>query len=270
MDYLLLACISASVLCGPFWAYDRWVYSKKRVIFGSTPWGIKRLAPWFPLLLIISILKMAFFEPFQVPSNSMRPTLIPGSVIIASKWDYNIWLPFRKQRWKNTFDPSRGDVALFIYPVDEKTVFVKRIIGLPGDTVTIDPAGAVYINDEPLHRKLSNSCKTSGEPSEKEICHEQWLESWGDHTWSVWQKPQKESLKKEDKISSEIEMMGCEKIKSGLLKCSVSAEHYFVLGDNRDDSLDSRYWGLVPKENFIGKAMVSFSFSSLLSSGGIK
>lgn len=266
MDYLLIALLASSVLCCPFWAYERWVYSKKRVIFGSTPWGIKRLAPWFPVFALACLCKVALVEPFQVPSISMRPTLSPGSVVLASKWDYNLWLPFADAPSWATFEPKRGDVALFIYPVDGRTVFVKRIMGLPGDAVEIDSEGAVWINGQPVRRALEAKCQTAGEPSEREDCHEQWSESWGDRSWTVWRK----AKAADSKASAAPEPAGCQKSRQGRLSCPVPQGSYFAMGDNRDDSLDSRYWGAVPRSHLIGRAIASFSFSSIATSGLIK
>lgn len=267
MDYLFFALLAGGLACGPFWAYDRWVYSKKRVIFGSTPWGIKRLAPWFPMLACACAVKAFALEPFQIPSISMRPTLAPGSMVVASKWDYNVWLPFEPApRWR-TFEPRRGEVAMFIYPVDGKTVFVKRIIGLPGDEIGVDEDGAVWINGDPLRRKLAHSCASSPEPSERGVCHEEWRESWGEASWSVLRQSDRAALGARPEAS----MDGCAKSGgTGRLVCRVPAGSYFMLGDNRDDSLDSRYWGSVPRDHLMGRALVAFAFSSLSTSGMVR
>lgn len=269
MDYLFVVLWAGTVLCGPFWAYERWVYSKKRVIFGSIPWGIRRLAPWFPLLVLGCVVKVAAIEPFQIPSISMRPTLAPGSVVLASKWDYNIWLPFQEApQWK-TLEPRRGDVVLFLYPVDGKTVFVKRLIGLPGDLIGIDANGALWVNGEPMRRKLVARCEQTKEPSELGACHEQWSESWGDRSWSVWQAGRSDRMDP-TKVLVDRPLQGCEKKSAGRLECAVPQGSYFMLGDNRDDSLDSRYWGAVPRASLIGKAQAALSFSSLGTSGLVR
>lgn len=266
MDYLLAGLLAASVLTGPFWAYERWVFSKKRVIYGATPWCIKRLAPWFPLLACACAVKMWAFEPFQIPSISMRPTLAPGSVTVASKWDYNLWPPFASAPWRALGRPERGDVALFVYPQDGKTVFVKRVLGLPGDTVGIEPDGSVRINGEAVRRRLVSECQSTQQLSDRGECHERWVESWGEKTWSVWRRAPRAGEPAREEPPSDI----CQRSKSRRWVCKVPEDSYFVLGDNREDSLDSRFWGAVPRENLIGRARVAFSFSDLSASGRVR
>ena len=266
MDYLLAGLLAASILTGPFWAYERWVFSKKRVIYGATPWCIKRLAPWFPLLVFACAIKMLAFEPFQIPSISMRPTLTPGSVTVASKWDYNLRLPFTSEPVRVLGKPERGDVALFIYPRDGKTVFVKRVVGLPGDTVSIETDGALRINGESVRRKLVSACQSTQQLSDRGECHERWVEGWGEKEWSVWRKAVRAGELAQEEPPSDI----CQRAKSKRWVCTVPADSYFVLGDNREDSLDSRFWGAVPRANLIGRARVAFSFSDLKGSGLVR
>jgi signal peptidase I len=266
MDYLQWGLLAGALTSGGFWAYDRWVFSKRREIFGKVPWGIRALAPWFPTLAALAVCKAFVAEPFQIPSVSMRPTLSPGSVVVATKWNYNVRLPDWAGGSRPTVEPRRGDVVLFAYPVDDKSVFVKRVVGLPGDTVRLEPDGSLKINGKSVERRLENRCDTSGELSERGACHERWVESWEGRSWAIWGESRGKALK----TDPEPEPKACRREPRGALSCQVPEDSYFMLGDNRGDSMDSRYWGSVRRERLIGKAVVDFSFSGWATSGAVR
>lgn len=262
-DLLLWGLWASALACGPFWAYDRFIFSKKRVVIGSTPWGVERLAPWFVPLAALALAKIFLIEPFQVPSASMRPTLSPGSVVLSTKWDYWRSAPSALNPLGRFFQPQRGEVILFRYPLDPSSFFVKRVIGEPGDIVSVALNGAVSVNGSPLARELVSSCAKSSEPSERVGCSTAWRESWGGKSWTVWEggEPLQARLARASR---------CSKSADGALSCAVPSDCYFVMGDNRQDSFDSRDWGCVPRSALEGRARVEFSFSRWGSSGWIR
>lgn len=262
-DFLFWGLGLAALCCAPFWAYNRFVFSKKRVVIGSTPWGIERLGPWFPLLAALALAKAFLIEPVQVPSSSMRPTLSPGSMALSTKWDYARSSPAWLGAAAGWLEPSRGEVALFRYPGDPRSFFVKRVIGLPGDVIEIALDGSIKINGKALARERVSDCATPKERSARPVCSRAWRESWGDRSWVVWDNG--ETLAERSGRSSY-----CEKKASGELLCVTPKDCFFMVGDNRQDSFDSRDWGCAPRALLEGRARLEFSFSAWDSSGWIR
>ncbi|GAA6135279.1 signal peptidase I [Oceaniserpentilla sp. 4NH20-0058] len=186
------------------------------------PWLIENSKGFFPVLALVLVLRSFLVEPFQIPSGSMEPTLIKGDFILVNKFAYGFRLPVLGTKVIEVDDPQRGDVMVFIPPHDPR-YFIKRVIGLPGDHIRYINK-KLYINGEPVPTELvSASPQTTPRLktfTENDYPIQQYLgaPSRGDGEWVV---PQ---------------------------------GHYFMLGDNRDNSGDSRFWGFVPDENIVGKA----------------
>ncbi len=210
------------------------------------------------LLLVFSFRSMCF-EPFRIPSGSMIPTLNIGDFILVNKFSYGVKVPFSDMFsdpiYMTHFEaPKRDDVIVFKYPVDPSQNFIKRVIGLPGDEVELINK-IVYVNGKQVSAISDNS------PVTKEFA-------------SSFEGNQVNIFKvKEEGKEFNIQTSNYETKKDTLPKFKVPEGKFFVMGDNRDFSADSRYWGFVPKENIKGKALVvwmsltlpvidqSFSFS---------
>ena len=261
-DILLSVLTLSALISAPFWAYERYVFSKKRVVIGNTPWGVQSIAPLFPALALIVALKLLFIEPFQVPSPSMRPSLSPGSIGLAFKPSYGFRLPWA-EAYGFSFGAKRGDVALFENPMLAGQLYVKRVIGLPGEIVNIDRKGLITINGVQMKQTLIESCASESADSqggELPKCKSSRQEYWENKNWSIWEAPvpQEEVQQKEQTIPE-----FCYPSHSGSISCKIPADSYFVLGDNRSDSYDSRHWGAVRKELLIGKVFLSFNMNAL-------
>lgn len=201
------------------------------------------------LALLVALSLRAFLvEPFKIPSPSMVPTLLVGDQIFANKFVYGLRVPFTKSRFWEGKDPQRGEVILFKYPVDEGLDFIKRVVGVPGDTVRIEGED-VYVNGEKLEKK--------------EVAFQPFLNN-PERVWVTPPVPYKNLtlFPGWERYRFYLETLG-EKghliqqdvpwFPGGVFK--VPEGHYFVMGDNRDHSADSREWGFVPRENVIGRAM---------------
>ena len=214
----------------------------------------------FPVIATVFILRSFIYEPFQIPSGSMMPTLLVGDFILVEKFSYGIKEPV----WQNTLiptgHPERGDVAVFKYPEDQRVDFIKRVVGLPGDRIVykdkqlyIVPAcGEAKCGD---YKKLD--MKFIGEENFK---HESntvkvYTEVLGDVEHQLLINP----LRGEP-VSSYYQQKD---VATYAYEWVVPAGNYFVMGDNRDNSRDSRFWGFVPERNLVGKAIakwISFEF----------
>lgn len=235
-------------ISGGIWAYDALVLSRRRklaVAGGSEAGDPAELAPaqpskiveyarsFFPIFLIVLLLRSFLVEPFRIPSGSMMPTLLIGDFILVNKFAYGIRLPVIDKKIIELGEPERGDIVVFRYPVDQSTPFIKRIVGLPGDRVGYHNK-QVYINGEPVPQQRVGVYTGSG--------------SGADSTGKSVLQEELGNTKHEILIHPHRSVRGGESV--------VPEGHYFVLGDNRDNSQDSRFWGYVPNENLIGKAFL--------------
>jgi len=199
----------------------------------------------FPVILIVLVLRSFIVEPFRIPSGSMMPTLLVGDFILVNKFAYGIRLPVINTKIIRVEEPKRGDVVVFRYPKDPSTDYIKRVIGLPGDTITYSNK-QLYINGKPMDVKDQDVYQGVGAGV--------------------------------GMSGARIELENLEGVKHNILidnhrpgmnkEYVVPQGHYFVMGDNRDNSNDSRYWGTVPEENLVGRAfLVWMNWDS--SNGGV-
>ncbi len=186
---------------------------------------------FFPVLLIVLLLRSFLIEPFRIPSGSMMPTLLIGDFILVNKFTYGIRLPVTDYKLIELGSPQRGDVVVFRYPQDPSTPFIKRVVGLPGDRIGYHDK-VLHVNDVPAEQELRGRYVGTG-PGRSMNGASLRTERIGDCAHDI------------------LVQQGYPSVKGDIL---VPPGHYFVLGDNRDNSRDSRYWGTVPDSHLIGKA----------------
>ncbi len=190
------------------------------------PLWIEYPRSFFPVLLIVLLLRSFLFEPFKIPSGSMKPTLIEGDFILVNKFHYGLRLPVLGTMIYPMGQPQRGDVLVFKYPEDPSINYIKRVVGLPGDTV----------------RYFDKRLQINGE--------------WISQTLAAQLPPERPTIEVYDEqlgaVNHQIWNMLDQSLRSG--EWQVPAGHYFVMGDNRDNSRDSRVWGFVPDDLIVGRA----------------
>ena len=220
------------------------------------PWWLDWTAGLFPVILAVFFLRSFLFEPFKIPSGSMIPTLLVGDLILVNKFHYGIRLPVINTKLTQGTAPKRGDVMVFRYPPKPSLDYIKRVVGLPGDEVA-------YLN-----KRLSINGKvitTTGLPEffdEDTMRYiKQFEERLGDKPHRMLNEDDRPAfVPGADDFSSKD---NCRYSVEGVV-CKVPEGQYFMMGDNRDNSLDSRYWGFVPDKNIVGKAVfVWMNFGSL-------
>lgn len=200
-------------------------------------------------LLIALAIRAFVLEPFKIPSPSMVPTLLIGDQIFVNKFVYGLRVPFTKKRIWDGRDPKRGEVVIFLYPKDENLDYIKRVVGMPGDRILVD-GDKVIVNGEPMIRE---SLGFKLDP---------------DHTDRIILTPDKPYKKLTLFPDWEYYNLFREEVEGRSylvqfdqgsfypkMEMTVPPGHYFVMGDNRDHSADSREWGFVPRENIKGRAM---------------
>lgn len=194
---------------------------------------------FFPILLLVLLLRSFLAEPFRIPSGSEKPDLLIGDFIVANKFSYGIRLPVLHKKIIAIGEPKRGDVMVFLWPKDTSTYFIKRVIGLPGDVITYKDK-VLTINGQVAPQTLLG-VQTDHDANEK---------------WRV-------LLKRENLLGVQHDIYLRPDQLVTDFSVTVPPGNYFVMGDNRDNSLDSRYWGFVPEKDLIGKAIwVFFSWDN--------
>ena len=235
-----------------FFAPGRRALQKKAVTGDSesetvqTPILVDYAKSFFPIFLFVLILRSFIVEPFRIPSASMMPTLLIGDFILVNKYDYGIRLPVINTKIIDIGYPQRGDIVVFRYPEDPSIPFIKRIIGLPGDHISYYDK-TLFINEKPMKQTIIGDYKAVGSGIIMDGA----------------------SLRSEDlQTRSHLLLIDPDRF-SREVEGTVPEGYYFVLGDNRDNSKDSRYWGFVPDENLIGRAfMIWMNWD--LKNGGIE
>ncbi len=199
--------------------------------FSKEPLLVEYARSFFPIVLIVLLLRSFLVEPFRIPSGSMMPTLLIGDFILVNKLAYGIRLPVLNTKIVELDEPKRGDIVVFRYPEDPTVDYIKRVVGLPGDKIGYYNK-TVFINGQSVIKKKIESYQGVGQGrnmtgadhfSEK-------IDSVSHSILTIKQKPQEDGV------------------------FVVPPGQYFMMGDNRDNSNDSRYWGTVPEANLVGKA----------------
>jgi signal peptidase I len=207
---------------------------------------------FFPVILIVFLVRSFLVEPFKIPSGSMIPTLLVGDFILVNKFTYGIRLPVINKKVVEIHQPQRGEVMVFRYPEDPSIDYIKRIVGVPGDKVSYRNK-RLTINDQPVPFEQAGTYQEV----EADLSYQKfklYLENLGNHLHKAIENPDVPSLHLAG-VQQFPHKENCSFNEEGFT-CTVPPGHYFMMGDNRDNSKDSRYWGFVPEDNIVGKAFL--------------
>ncbi|HOZ63150.1 MAG TPA: signal peptidase I [Burkholderiaceae bacterium] len=220
------------------------------------PWWLDWTAGLFPVIIAVFLLRSFLFEPFKIPSGSMIPTLLVGDLILVNKYHYGVRLPVINVKITEGNKPKSGDVMVFRYPPKPSLDYIKRVVGVPGDEVA-------YLN-----KRLTINGKPVNTTAVPEFFDGDAMRYFKQFEESLGDKPHR-LLNDDDRpafvpgVEDFPFKQNCQYSVEGVV-CKVPEGHYFMMGDNRDNSLDSRYWGFVPDKNIVGKAFfVWMNFGNL-------
>ena len=251
-----LVLVSLVAFCGALWLLDNFFIKKTRLAavenytrnhakdrskeeiataieeYLKEPLIIEYAKSFFPVLLIVLVLRSFLVEPFQIPTGSMIPTLNVGDFILVNKYAYGVRLPIIGTKIIQVKDPDRGEVIVFVPPHENK-YYIKRVIGLPGDTVRYEDK-TLFINGELISKDYVESIMIQT--------------SIGDLPGVLYS----ETINGVEHATQNIDAVGRQRTRTNWV---IPNGHYFMMGDNRDNSSDSRVWGTVPNEDIVGKAI---------------
>ena len=250
------------VATGLLWMVDHFISRKRRPPGAPNPWWVEYGASFFPVILAVFFLRSFLVEPYKIPSGSMIPTLHVGDFILVNKYTYGIRLPVINKKVIELNTPQRGDVMVFRYPVNPSLDYIKRVVGLPGDKIAYFNK-QLTINGKPVPLDKDQPYLGTGL-----FYTPRYQEKLGEVRHSILLDRETEAPILPITRFPGIE--NCHYNANGV-ECVVPSGHYFMMGDNRDNSQDSRYWGFVPDENIVGKAFfIWFNFSDLKRIGSFK
>lgn len=281
-NYFSIFLVILTVASGLIWLADSLLFAAKRKdrmamghnANGSSsaleqdpqlPWLVDTAQQIFPVIAFVMVLRSFLYEPFQIPSGSMMPTLLVGDFILVEKFTYGLKDPVARKKFWELGAPERGDVVVFKYPPDPSLDYIKRVVGLPGDTV-------VYRNKQLFIKEACHKAEdcqaltavelkfeNSGEAFQSFAPLEKFTEQLGEVSHQIYR-----TASRINHTSGYYQQPGTQQN-----EWIVPEGQYFVLGDNRDNSTDGRFWGFVPDENLVGKAVaiwISFEFDRVPSS----
>jgi len=210
------------------------------------PTWIEYSGSFFPVIALVFFLRSFLYEPFKIPSPSMVPTLLVGDLILVNKFTYGIRLPLINKKIIEINNPKRGDVMVFKYPKDMSLDYIKRVVGVPGDKIVYKNK-RLQINGEAMsYTQLPDYLD-----EERLTYSRQYLENLSGVEHKILNRA--EAPDELGNIEPYPMRKACSYNSEGFV-CTVPSGHYFMMGDNRDNSADSRYWGFVPDQNIVGKA----------------
>lgn len=248
------------LITGGVWLLDIFSLAARRGSGVAEPWWVDYAKSFFPVILVVFCIRSFLIEPFKIPSGSMVPTLQVGDFILVNKFTYGVRLPVINQQIIPVNKPQRGDVMVFRYPENPTLDYIKRVVGLPGDTVE-------YRNKRLWINGVEQVQEADGEYNYVEsglnfVHTEKRIETLGNRKHAILINPDMPTLH----LSAVAEFDGRDNCSydNEMVRCKVPQGEYFMMGDNRDNSRDSRYWGFVPDNQIVGKAFfIWMNFSDL-------
>jgi signal peptidase I len=238
------------VITGIIWLYDARFARKHRTSDAPEPVVVDMARAFFPVIVVVFLIRSFWVEPFKIPSGSMKPTLLVGDFILVNKYTYGIRVPVINKKVIEVGPIKRGDVVVFRYPADPSVDYIKRVVGTPGDRVTYR-GKRLTINDQPV------AVQGTGFYTDAELNFLRlptFAEKLGERTHQMMIVPTQPPVDLAQ-VRQFAHRGNCEYNDDGF-SCTVPAGHYFMMGDNRDQSSDSRYWGFVPDDHVKGRAFL--------------
>jgi signal peptidase I len=248
VDFSLMLVVVGAV-SGIIWAVDQMFFARRRILGAASagtppervrePIAVEYARSFFPVILLVLVIRSFIFEPFRIPSDSMMPTLFDGDFIFVSKYAYGLRLPVTNTLLIPTGTPQRGDVIVFRLPPNPKLNYIKRLVGLPGDRIRVDENDLLYVNDKPMPQMRGATYRGPKQ--------------------DLWNYAGVATAFEQLEGRRHMIMFANGAVKSG--EWVVPAGNYFFMGDNRNNSKDSRWQnesdapGFVPERNLVGKAV---------------